>query len=91
MISELHDLNLVILRWAPLPRLDGIQLFAWEASGKVSADPLNSPSRRPHLSQRSKEKFFYYLFIVHYNLPFVEDIRIIVDWTVAQSSVWGMD
>ena len=29
-----------------------------------------------------QEKVYYYLFMVHYNIPFVDDIRVIVDWTV---------
>ena len=31
---------------------------------------------------RTEEKLWYYFFLVHYNLPFVDDLRVIVDWTV---------
>lgn len=33
------------------------------------------------------EKVYYYLFMVHYNIPFVDDIRVIVDWTVVPTSL----
>ncbi|CAK9002703.1 Protein PIEZO homolog, partial [Durusdinium trenchii] len=33
------------------------------------------------------EKLWYYFFLVHYNLPFVDDLRVIVDWTVVPTSL----
>ena len=34
-----------------------------------------------------QEKVYYYLFMVHYNIPFVDDIRVIVDWTVVSWTI----
>eukprot|EP00913_Durusdinium_trenchii_P031416 g29411.t1 len=36
---------------------------------------------------RTEEKLWYYFFLVHYNLPFVDDLRVIVDWTVVPTSL----
>ncbi|CAE7813589.1 unnamed protein product, partial [Symbiodinium necroappetens] len=32
-------------------------------------------------------KIRYFAFMIHYNMPFVDDIRIIVDWTVAPTTL----
>jgi hypothetical protein len=31
---------------------------------------------------RTQEKVYYYVFMVYYNFPFLDDISVIVDWSV---------
>ncbi|CAE7322742.1 unnamed protein product [Symbiodinium natans] len=60
---------------------------------KHSLPSLSNDSLRPKTaslySARSviTEKICYFAFLFHYNMPFVDDIRIIVDWTVAPTSL----
>lgn len=42
---------------------------------------LESLDMTPSL-RTSEEKIYYYCFMVHYLMPFLDDIRVIVDWTV---------
>ena len=42
--------------------------------------------RDSRLAAQVEEKLWYFLFLIHYNMPFVDDIRVIVDWTVVPCS-----
>ncbi|CAE7562551.1 unnamed protein product [Symbiodinium sp. CCMP2592] len=60
---------------------------------KHSLPSLSNDSLRPKTSSLFSassiisEKIRYFAFMIHYNMPFVDDIRIIVDWTVAPTSL----